>query len=368
MKTVKNLIKIAVFALLVLDIKPFNTELIPLFCSSVFAANPPVKLKVYCEKCRKEIKPNSRFLTTPDGRIFCSERCFQASLPTCSVCGKILSAQGFQSKDGKHLYCSEKCLSTTWPACSMCGKRVREGVNVSGAGGMRFFCRICASKPKCFCCDMPADCIRLDDGRHICPECAKTSVMEEAEMLMIAKEVRKKMKEKLDVYSDHNITFKFTDINELSKKTPVKQEGMELGLYLFEEITEKTVTTRGSLIGKTVTKTEDDRVTKRYTIHLLYGMTRNKLIEVLAHELAHDCMQLNYRNITDIKIKEGWAEYVATRVNSLYGRDYMNRRIEENPSDIYGGGYRFISSIAKKGDAELNAFLEKYNADSKRKK
>ena len=94
-------------------------------------------------------------------------------------------------------------------------------------------------------------------------------------------------------------------------------------------------------------------------------MTRNKLAEVLAHELAHDWMQMNYRNISDLKIKEGWAEYVATRVNSLYGRDYMNRRIEENPSDIYGGGYRHISNMAKKGDAELNAFLEKYDADSK---
>jgi hypothetical protein len=79
-------------------------------------------------------------------------------------------------------------------------------------------------------------------------------------------------------------------------------------------------------------------------------------------------MQMNYKNITDLKIKEGWAEYVASRVNSLYGRDYMNRRREENPSDIYGGGYRYISNMAKNGNAVLEAFLQKYDSDSKVRK
>ena len=361
------MLKCSIFALLILGIRLPNTEIMGFFCSSVFAAAPLPTVKVYCEKCRKEIKPGDRFLKTQDGKIFCNEKCYQASLPVCSICGKILSGGAYQSKDGKHLYCSEKCLSTTWPACSLCGKRVPEGVIVSGAE-KGFFCNICVAKPKCFCCDMPANCVKLKDGRYICPGCAKTSVMEEPEMLSIAREVRSKMKEKLSLGTDHNILFKYTDMIELSKKTPVKQDGIELGLYLFEEITERTVITRSTISGGKVTKTEDDSVTKKYTIYLLYGMTRNKLVEVLAHELAHDCMQMNYRNISDLKIKEGWAEYVATRVNSLYGRDYMNRRIEENPSDIYGGGYRYISNMAKKGDAELNAFLEKYDAESKGKK
>ncbi|MFA6291363.1 MAG: LIM domain-containing protein [Victivallales bacterium] len=368
MKILINLIKIAVFTLLVLEFAPHNTEMPDLFCSSVFAAAPPSQAKVKCDKCGKEIKPPASVIKTQNGKIYCSEKCFQATLPLCCVCGKIISGNFYKSQDGKNLYCSEKCLSSTWPACTSCGKKVREGLTISGAGGKAFFCNSCGAKPKCFCCDMPANCNKLNDGRHICPECARTSVMEEPEMLAIAKEVRAKMKEKLNIGTDHKIEFRYTDMADLSKKTPGKQDGMELGLYLFEETTERTVTTRGTITGKTVTKTEDERVTKKYTIYLLYGMTRNKLVEVLAHELAHDCMQMNHRNITDLKIKEGWAEYVAARVNSLYGRDYMNRRMEENPSDVYGGGYRYISGIAKKGDAELNAFLDKCDADSKRKK
>ena len=96
---------------------------------------------------------------------------------------------------------------------------------------------------------MPANCGKLKDGRHICPECAKTSVMEEAEMLSVAREVRIKMKNKLNLGTDHDILFKYTDMEDLARKSPSKQDGMELGLYLFEEITEKTVTTRSTISG-----------------------------------------------------------------------------------------------------------------------
>ena len=149
MKMLKNFLKCTVFIVSVLGLTTLNTEMLGFFCSSAFAALPPALQKpIYakCAKCGKEIKPNDRALKTQDGKVFCSEKCFQASLPVCSVCANILSGGFYKSKDGKNLYCSEKCLSTSWPACSMCGKKVSEGMNVSGAGGKNFFCNIC------FCC------------------------------------------------------------------------------------------------------------------------------------------------------------------------------------------------------------------------
>jgi hypothetical protein len=82
---------------------------------------------------------------------------------------------------------------------------------------------------------------------------------------------------------------------------------------------------------------------------------------VIAHELAHDYMHEQYKNIKDQKIVEGWAEYVASRVNSLYGRESMNIRMEKNPSSTYGDGYRLLASIARKGDAAVDAFLKTKN-------
>ncbi|OGV40209.1 MAG: hypothetical protein A2X48_20640 [Lentisphaerae bacterium GWF2_49_21] len=319
---------------------------------------------VKCVQCGKEIKPGERFLKTSDGKIFCSEKCYQASLPLCSVCQKMLSGSFFRSKDGKNLYCSEKCLSTTWPSCSLCKKKVKEGTMLIGAGGKNFFCGKCAELPRCFCCDMPAKCAKLKDGRFICPECAKTAVMEEQDIIAIIKEVRLKMNEKLSMSTDHQIEYKVVDFVELSKLVPEKQEGIELGLFRFEETNEKTISTKSTIAGDTITKVEDEKISRKYAIYVLYGMTKDKLIEVAAHELAHDWMKASYPRIADLKVKEGFAEYAASKVNALYGRESMNGRMQDNPSDIYGGGYRFIAGIAKKGEDNLKAFLEKYNKDS----
>lgn len=359
-KSLGNLLKIVLLGLLLLGVPQFYPVFTGIILQSVQAA-PPQGLK--CAKCGKEIKAGERFLKASDGSIFCSEKCFQASLPLCSVCGKILSGGAFKGKDGK-FYCSEKCLSTTWKPCSLCGKRVPEGVMVIGAGGKAFFCNQCSQLPKCFCCDMYAKCLKLNDGRFICPECSKTAVMEEKEIIAVAMEVRQKMKEKLGMSTDHNIEYKVVDINELAKLAPKNELGIELGLFHFEEKSEKTITTQTTSDGKVVNKVEDERISRKYVIYLLYGMPRDKLVEVVAHELGHDWMKGNYPKIADPKVREGFAEYTAARVNILYGRGYMNKRMQDNASENYGGGYRFISSIAAKGEEKLNAFLEKYNKDS----
>ncbi|MFZ2653488.1 MAG: LIM domain-containing protein [Victivallales bacterium] len=345
----------------------FNAEYPGIAVPGLYAAPPQPAQNLKCAKCGREMKPGERFLKTADGQFFCSDKCFQASLPVCSVCGKILSAGYYKGKDGKKLYCSEKCLSTTWPQCSLCGKKVPEGVMITGSTGRMFFCNSCAEKPKCFCCDMPGPCKKLNDGRYICPECDKTSVMEEKEVISVANEVRRKMKDKLKMSTEHAIEFRVVDVNELARATAEKQEGIELGLFRYEVTNEKTVSTRTTLLGGTVSKVEDEKISRKYMVFLLYGMTRDKLVEVAAHELAHDWMQVNYPNIGDLKVREGFAEYVASRVNSAYGRDFMNKRMQENPSDAYGGGYRFIAAIAKKGEDDLSAFLGKYNKDSGRK-
>ncbi|HCE44957.1 MAG TPA: hypothetical protein DET40_15565 [Lentisphaeria bacterium] len=367
LKIPRKILKTAFWLFLVLGFMLLNAECPGVAVPSLDAAPAQPAQNAKCSKCAREIKPGERFLKTSDGKIFCTEKCYQASLPVCSVCSKILSGGYFKGSDGKKLYCSEKCLSTTWMPCSLCGKKVPEGVIITGSTGKLFFCGNCTEKPKCFCCDMPGNCKKLNDGRFICPECAKTSVMEKKEVVAVAREVRMKMKDKLKMSTDHPIDFKVVDINELAKATPEKQEGIELGLYHYEVTEEKTVTTTTNLLGGTVSKVDDQRISKKYVIYLLYGMTRDKLIEVAAHELAHDWMQGNYPNISDLKVKEGFAEYVASRVNSAYGREFMNKRMQENPSNIYGGGYKFIAAIAKKGEDDLTAFLEKYNKDSGRK-
>lgn len=287
------------------------------------------KTELKCAICGRNVTPGSKYLQTPDGRIFCSDKCFQATLPVCAGCGK----------------------------------RTAEGVVITGMNE-RLFCNRCAAKPKCFCCSMPADCGTLADGRFICPECTKTAVLDEKCMIGVVTEVRAVMKDKLHISTDHQIKFTLADINTLSGKTKPEHDATELGTYLYEELTEKSVLTTKDHKGVVVSRNESAKVTKTHAIYILYGIARDKMIEVAAHELAHDWLQENYPGISNLQVQEGWAEFAASLVNSTYGRDFMNNRMQKNSSVIYGGGYRLVAGAANKGSAALTKLFDRYNAGS----
>jgi hypothetical protein len=284
----------------------------------------------------------------------------------CATCGKTITPDSnhLVASDGK-IYCSNKCFQDSLPLCSLCGKRISQTVTIQGGATRRVFCRACAQKPQCFCCAMPANCSKLDDDRLICPECLKTAVFDAKEIVAVAEEVRQKMKDKLNMFTDHQIRFLRASVTDLDGTTAGRSDIPELGRYLFEELSERTITT--TTRGKVTSRVKDEKVTATYTIYLLYGLTRDRLVEVAAHELAHDWMQANYPGIEDLKIREGWAEYTASLVNSIYGRDYMNTRMNENPSKIYGDGYRMVLAAARNGTAELGKLFDKYNKTSSAK-
>ena len=240
-------------------------------------------------------------------------------------------------------------MQSTWPVCTNCKARVKGGV-LRGLD-KKFLCKKCSKKPKCFSCYMPANFARFADGRYICKSCQKTAVSDFAKIKRITEDVRKQMKEKLLLSTDHNIDYQMVSLSELQGKTKHKHQGIELGLFRFEQLTEKTTTTR-TFLGKTTTATEERIKNESYTIYFLYGIPEDKLREVAAHELAHDWMQEYYPEITDLKVKEGWAEYVASRMNLINGRAKMNIRMQRNSDPIYGEGYRMIKKIANQKDPE----------------
>lgn len=198
---------------------------------------------------------------------------------------------------------------------------------------------------------MPANLAKLADGRYVCKTCNQSSISDNAKIKLITEEVRKLMKDKLHLETEHIIDYKMVSKDELQGKTAHQHEGLELGLYKFEQLVEKTTITK-TFLGKKSTITEERIKNESHTIYFLYGIPEDKLREVAAHELAHDWMQEYYPEITDLKIKEGWAEFVASRVNVICGRAKMNLRMQKNPDSIYGEGYRMIKKIADDTDTE----------------
>ncbi len=296
-----------------------------------------------CSVCKKRIPPNKEYLVY-GGNIFCGKNCYLKTMPACATCGK-KSVKGLKNADGV-FFCSEKCLSQTWPVCSLCGKRSQEGVKIGDQNG-KFFCRSCAAKPKCFCCDMPDNCTVLADGRNICRECAKTSVTDEAEFIRIISDVKAKMEKEFKLSTRNDIKYSLVDLPTLQDATPGKATArMEFGTYKTEETVEKTIIIKGpSLFGKAKEEVKDEKKTTIRNIFLLSGLTKGKMTEVSAHELAHDWMQNNYPAIKDLKVKEGWAEFVAWRINKLFGNLPLNAKIEDNLDATYGDGFRAFKKL-----------------------
>lgn len=75
----------------------------------------------YCSVCSKYFDSGLR---TTDGRMFCSEECYETILPRCSVCQKPMR-QWTELKNGQKV-CSDKCYETILPKCSVCKKPMRQ--------------------------------------------------------------------------------------------------------------------------------------------------------------------------------------------------------------------------------------------------
>lgn len=296
-----------------------------------------------CSVCDKRIQGG---YIKANGKVFCSKTCYEKTLPVCAACGK-RCAKGAYKKNDK-FYCSKKCLETTLPKCALCGKPFRQGVMIKTPEGDKIYCRQCGALPKCFACGLPvASGAHLKDGRFLGENCAKTAIFSEEDGEKLFKEIRDEIKNKLGWETDHRLHFYLVDLNTLKKTSANYEPGMEMGLFKHSFTIKTTTQTSYSLMKGRQDKTEKRRTNERYTIYLLSGLPKWKFIEVCAHELGHDWMQAYYPNIKDLKIKEGWAEYFASRVNDVYGQGYLNKRMEQNPSAVYGEGYRFIRDYVK---------------------
>jgi len=296
-----------------------------------------------CSICSKKIK--GRYFKSA-GKTFCSQKCLSKTKPVCAACGKRCVKGAFTKKD--KFYCSKKCVETTLPKCALCQKPFRQGIVIKLPEGNKVYCKHCSSLPKCFACALPAASgTYLKDGRFLGADCAKTAIFSEAEGQELFKKIRAKIRSKLNWATNHRIRFRLVDSKTLQKASANYEPGMEMGLFKHSYTIKTKTETSYTLFEGKKEKTEKYLTDNRYIIFILSGLPKWKFIEVCAHELGHDWMQGTFPKIKDLKIKEGWAEYFATRVNDIYGQGYMNKRMNTNSNAIYGGGYRFVRDYIK---------------------
>ncbi len=344
-KIIKNTRRLLIFFLMLLVV-PVYAAMRCSQCNDVIRGNY-YKLhgKVYCSKrclnkslpkcavCGKTINGGWRV----NGKDYCSQKCLDTILPKCVVCHKPVRRGGI-IKNGKY-YCSRECAETTLPKCSMCGVRLHGAyMNIGGS----FYCKNCAARPKCFCCQKPADGITLSDGRQVCKKCMREPVSSLEHLEKIRKFVQQVLKTNLNIDVPPEVELRLVDFPTLEKKSPDYSEGMELGLFEYK-CRMHAQTKRNIFTGKETVKTY--KTDEKYIIYILDHLPVYKAKEVMAHEMGHAWMQKYYPGIKDLKIREGWAQYVAHGANKAMNQAYLNHFIEINKDPIYGAGYRQIRKM-----------------------
>ena len=252
--------------------------------------------------------------------------------PECCICSNQIKSN-YLYDNQRNIYCSEKCFQKTLPQCFYCKKHVNAWL--SGRHDTVKFCQDCMNRyRKCDLCSLPLGTspLKLKDGRIYCSLCINQNVNSVVKAEQIFLQVRKELKNKLGISTEHKINFHLISQQEMQKLSP-KQDNKELGLY-----TNKTQIQKNLNSGET-TITEE-----QHDIYILYGLPLEKFCLVAAHELGHDWMIEHVGSSNNLMIIEGWAELLAYRYAQNKSGRYKLAAwdIENNQDPVYGNGFRLV--------------------------
>jgi len=292
-----------------------------------------------CSACGRAIRGSHLIL---DGKHYCNRSCLSLVLPACATCDGPVEGNYFESR-GKS-YCSEACYRQSLPRCHACGEPMSQWLELEGL----CYCHPCADDHRCDACNHPGPMVALRDGRRICTTCWQTAVVDQEDAEQLFRMVRRRMKRDLDLSTDHDIEFRLVGRDELDSLTNGRASGHELGYYQYQAETTTTYLTTRDRQGREEKRVAGERTEEKFRIFILYGLPEKRLMEVAAHELAHDWMHANLPKIKAPIFEEGFAEYVAWLVDESFGHAGLMRRIEENTDPVYGDGFKMMRNLAER--------------------
>lgn len=114
-------------------------------------------------------KPMQQWIETKNGKKYCNEHCLEMTLPKCVICRQSVNG-GLRDKNGR-IYCSDACFEQALPVCAVCGKRMRSWYETDD--GKRYCSDACFESilPKCAICGKPIrHGIQSKNGKYYCSE------------------------------------------------------------------------------------------------------------------------------------------------------------------------------------------------------
>jgi uncharacterized Zn finger protein (UPF0148 family) len=281
-----------------------------------------------CSMCEQKIK--GRFWEFSNtGRFYC-DSCYVAN-PHCEQCGEPM-AKPVAVGDKK--ICS--ACAESLPKCKGC-EQIVVGAYYTVKEVEGVYCADCIeNKPKCDICGLPTGgrFTELSDGRKSCAVCQETAVKEDDAVREAFETVRGYMDGELDLKMERSVTAKLVDLTEIDVLSQSLQrvEGTRtLGLFMRDG--------------------ED------FTIYVVYGLPLALTMRILCHEFGHVWQSDNCPDITELTIKEGFAEWVSYKALVKLGNNREADQMRRRP-DIYGKGLNlFLQHEQKAGVVGVMSLL-----------
>jgi hypothetical protein len=257
----------------------------------------------------------------------------------CAHCGNPIEGKYFAHR-GKP-YCAQDYLLLFGEKCTLCGKPLDERFMVDIWGNK--YCQHHENEPRCSSCNRfigmttTGQAVRYEDNRIICEHCNQSAIFEISKAYELLQEVQ-------DVLARHELIF------NRKYKIPLNMVGqaeLQSALAKRKRLQNASGITQTGI--ETLFGVESSREIKN--IQVLYGLPREHLGAVLAHELGHVWLFLNRYPQLPGKLEEGICElmssyWLQTQENEL--AKIRLKLLEKNPHRIYGTGYRTVRKAVER--------------------
>lgn len=254
--------------------------------------------------------------------------------PTCSECGRALVGAYYRTSGGR-LLCPQD-YQRLGPRCEACSTLIVGGYVV--LDGAHAVCRAChEGHPGCFVCSVPVlrGGLRLADGRVVCRNHAREAVLDVAEATRTLQAAERSVVAALG--------------EEMRLQHPMDDVRL-VGTADLDRLIGRRSSSAGHVLGLFRLRIEGQA--RHYTVFFLSGLPRSMLLTVAAHEYAHAWQSERnprYMEGTE-RFREGFAEWVAYRVNRALGRKPEAERLLKAQTGVYTVGLRrFLDAQTRRG-------------------
>lgn len=251
---------------------------------------------------------------------------------SCAACGCSLVGTYYRMSDGRKL-CPED-YEKQLPRCAVCGQTiVADYLLVEGSTAV---CRPCHKKyPPCFVCGIPvrAGGRKLADGRTLCGPDAARAVNDSDRAAAL--------------FHEGAATVMATLGTGMALKHPV--DAIKI---VDQESLAQMLRRRGrparDILGLFQMRARGDE--RWYTVYLVSGLPPERLLTVAVHEYAHAWHSENHDRYSDCndRLREGFAEWVAYRVNKRLGRKAEVQHLLAQQMADYIEGLRLFLEVERK--------------------